>query len=567
MGTLFSSFDIASSGLQAAQLQLDVTGNNISNINREGYSRQRVSLASRVPIYLPQGQVGRGVAVNRIERLRDTFLDDAFRRQHPDLGFSELAARYYAQLEAIYQEPGPNGIGTRINSLFDALNDFSNNVESIPARQAALSEAGALADTLNVVSRRINDLRSNANAEIFDTVSQINSLGAQIASLNGRIRVLEIGGTREASDLRDDRDLLIDQLSRLVDITYRERTNGEVDIQMSGEEFVSGDFLQRLETVRDPAIDAKRPDFFRVQFEQSGRTLVPSTGELAGAIDLRDRVLREADNRMDTLAATLIRELNALQTQGNGLRNIEGTIRSTNPAVDATTPLVTADLPFDLTVPGSLDVVIYDAAGTPTVTTIPITAATTLDDLAADLSAIGNLTAATVGGRSLEVTAAPGFSLGFANDTAGVLTAIGLNGFFTGQNAGTIAVNQVLRERPELLASGTSLDPLETGENSIALAMAALRDAPIFGGNESSVNDFYEQFLTNLGVDARANIDRLRVDEAFVDDFQRRRQEIAGVNLDEEVTNLLLFQRAFEASARVITVADRMLETLLNTAR
>lgn len=567
MGTLFSSFDIATSGMQAAQIQLDVTGNNISNVNREGYSRQRVNLASRIPIYLPEGQVGRGVAIAGIERLRDTFLDDAFRRQNPNLGFSELAARFYSQVEAIFQEPGPNGTGIRINSFFDALNDFANNVESIPARQAAISEAGALADTLNVVSRRIDDLRSNANAEVFDSVSQINSLGEQISRLNAQIRVLERGGDRQASDLRDDRDLLIDQLSRIVDITYRERTNGEVDIQMAGEEFVSGDRFQRLETVRDATLDPKRPDLFRVQFVESGRTLTPANGELAAALDLRDRVLVDIDSQMDELAATLIQEVNRIQTQGSGLANVTGAIRSTNLTDDAVTPLVSAGLPFDLDVPGSFDIVVYDGAGTPTVTTINVTNTTTLDGLAATLSGVANINAATINDRALEIEADPGFSFGFANDSAGALTALGLNGLFQGSNAGDISINGDIQERPELLASGFSLDPLETGDNTAALALAALRDAPIFGGGEATVNEFFEQFITTIGVDARANLERLRVDEAFVDDFQRSRQEISGVNLDEEVTNLLLYQRAFEASARVINVTDRMLETLLNTAR
>ena len=567
LGTLFSSFDIATSGMQAAQLQLDVTGHNISNVNREGFSRQRVNLGTRVPIFLQQGQVGRGVAVKDIERLRDTFLDDAFRRQNPNLGFSEVSARFFSQIEQIFQEPGPSGTGVRINSFFDALNDFANNVESIPARQAALSEAGALADTLNLVSRRVNDLRSNANAEVFDAVSQINSIGDQISRLNAQIRVLERGGDRQASDLRDDRDLLIDQLSRLVDITYRERTNGEVDIQMAGEEFVSGDFFQRLETVRDPSLDAKRPDLFRVQFVASGRTLTPANGELAAAIDMRDRVLVDVDNQMDELAATLIQEVNRIQTQGNGLVNLTNPVRSTNLTVDGTTPLVSADLPFDLDVPGSFDVVVYDAAGVPTVSTINVTNTTTLDGLAAQLSGVANINATVINDRSLEIDVDAGFSFGFANDTAGVLTALGINGLFTGSNAGDISVNADLQARPELLTSGFSLDPLETGDNTAALALAALRDAPIFSDGEATINEFFEQFVTRIGVDGRTNLDRLRVDESFVDDFQRGRQEVSGVNLDEEVTNLLMFQRAFEASARVITVTDRMLETLLNTAR
>ncbi len=566
MGTLFSSFAIASSGLQVSQLQLDVTANNIANVNREGYSRQRVDLVSRQPISLPEGEIGRGVAVSRVERLRDEFLDIAFRRQNPNLGFSTLTERFYAQIEDIFLEPTGNAVGVRINLFFDALNDFANNVESIPARQAVVSEADALSETFNIVSDRLNDLITNANNEVADAVQQINSIGDQLGELNRQIRILEVGGEREASGLRDERDLLLDELSNLVDITYRERDSGDVDVQIAGQEFVSGSLVSEVELVRDASFNPRRPELFDVRFVETGRSLAPNNGELAAAFEMRDTVLTGVLNDVDTLAATIIEQANQIQSTGNGLDNLEGLITGTTAVGDPAADLATQDLPFNLNAGGSFDVVVYDGSGAFTATTVAVAPGASLNDIAASLNAVPNFTASVVDGR-LELGAAPGFTYGFANDTSNALTALGVNTLFTGRDASDIGANDLIFNNPELLASATSLPIENTGDNTAAQQLAALRDAQLLNGNESTLNDFYEETITEISVASAQIQDALRIDEAFVDDFQRRRQEISGVNLDEEATNLLLFQRAFEASARVITTTDRMLEALLNVAR
>ena len=166
----------------------------------------------------------------------------------------------------------------------------------------------------------------------------------------------------------------------------------------------------------------------------------------------------------------------------------------------------------------------------------------------------------------LEITVAAGFSLAFSNDTSNVLTSVAVNALFNGFDARTIEVNQGILDNPQLLASGFDLDVLNTGDNRAALAMADVRNGLFLDGNTTDINAFYETTIVQLGVDARANRQSLEVERTFVQGFARRRLEISGVSIDEEVTNLLLFQRAFEASARVITVTDRMLDALMAIA-
>jgi flagellar hook-associated protein 1 FlgK len=167
----------------------------------------------------------------------------------------------------------------------------------------------------------------------------------------------------------------------------------------------------------------------------------------------------------------------------------------------------------------------------------------------------------------LTVTPDAGFTYVFANDTANALPALGLNGLFTGTNARNIGVSQHIIDDPALLSSGDSLNVLETGNNTIALELAALRNTPVLTNDTETLGDYFESTIVQLGIDAGANLDRLNVQNAVINDLDLRRQEVSGVNLDEEVTTLIQVQKAFDASARVITITDRMLDTLLGIVR
>lgn len=561
MGTLFSALSIGRSGMATAQVQLDITGHNIANANKTGFSRQRAMLATLSPNTFSFGSVGRGVTVSDVERVRDEFLDQAYRAQVCGLGSAEVLAGYYTLIEDAFLEPSEDGFGVVMNNFFDSLNDFANNVEEYAVREALMTEAGALADSFNQLSERIDLLRTQANDEIKSAVPQINSLSEQIAALNDQIRDSEVTG-HDANDLRDDRDVLIDELAKLMDINYRERENGQIDVFVGGAALVEGDTWNEIEAVPNAALDDERNDFVELRFVETGRLLNISDGTVYGAITARDSALADVQGTIDDLASTIIQQINLIHSQGNGLENLSGTISSTNAVTSSSDPLVSAGLPFSLS-PGTFDVVVYDSAGTPTTTTITITNTTTLDDLATALNGIAGFSASVVDGTLQLGTTAATDSFSFANDTTGALAALGINGLFTGTDAGSMGVNQVIRDNPNWLSSAYSLDVLETGDNEAALAMAAVRNGEYLEGGTATINDVYEGLVAQVGVDAEANLQTLSVEESFVNDYEVRRQEVSGVSLDEEVTNLLLYQRAFEAAARVITTTDTMLETLM----
>ncbi len=548
--------------MAVAQIQLDTAGHNIANVNKKGFSRQRVELVSRLPVTTPFGQIGRGVSIDQIARVRDTFLDGLFRRQVAGLADAEIRNEFFTRVEDVFLEPGENGLSSRTNQFFDSLSEFANNVEELPVRQSVLNEAAALAGLFRETADRLFTLRTNANDEVINFVPEINSLAERIAATNAQIRRLEVGG-QPASDLRDDRDVLLDDLSRIVSITTKERDNGVVDIFISGEVLVDDDSTRALEAVRVPTADPERQDLVEVRFVDNGVPLSVEDGELFGALTLRDGDLVEIDDRLDQIAGAIIREINRVHSQANGLTNINGATQSTNLVSSAAVPLSAAGLPFSM-IAGSFDVNFYGPSGnllgTSTIAVDPNSSS--LNSVAASLGVFGSV----VNGNVLQIQPFPGGSMTFSNDTSGVLSALGMNGLFTGKDARSIGVNQEIIDDPNRLSSGNSLDPLDTGDNTAALAMANVRNGVFLDNNTASINDFYESTIVKIGIDARANAQNLEVEQAFVNTFERRRQEVSGVSIDEEVTLLLQFQRAFEASARVVSVTDRMLEALLTMA-
>lgn len=570
MGTLFSAFDIGRAGLGVAQVQLDVTGHNIANVNKEGFSRQRVEVLTRIPNVLSFGALGRGPGVASISRLRDIFLDVIYRNQVPGLGRSETQAQYFQRVEDVFLEPSSSGFSNQINVFFNAMSDFSNNVEEVAVRESALAEADALAANLRDVTTRLQALRTNANEEVRNLMDEINSLGHRIAESNRAIFNSELSG-QPANDLRDDRDLLLDQLAKLVKITYREQESGYVDVLIGGDEFIMAREVRDLEAVPNSALDPNRPDLVEVRFADSGRPVTIDDGTLFGVLDFRDNKIVSVQDRLDEMARQIIASFNAIQSQGNGLANFTSSITSANAVTDPTAGLNAAGLPFPVQ-DGQFSILVYDNTGTLAETvTVPISATgippTSLNDIAASINGSANMTASVDANGLLTITPASGFSYVFSGDTARALPALGVNSLFLGSGAGNITVNPALLDDPRLLSSGYSQDALETGDNSAALDMAALRSGKILENNTQTVNEFYEATIVKIGIEARVNRQLLQVEESLVSDFETRRQQTSGVNLDEEVTSLLQYQRAYEASARIITVADSMLQTLINMAQ
>ncbi|MFP4191847.1 MAG: flagellar hook-associated protein FlgK [Candidatus Hydrogenedentota bacterium] len=566
MGTLFSSLDIARSGMAASQVQLDTAGHNIANVNTDGFSRQRVELETRGPINRPYGQIGRGVNLRGVERIRDTFLDAAYRRSAPGLGQAELESSFYVQIEDKFLEPEENAFGERLDQWFQTLNDFASDADKLPQRQSVLSEAESLTQFVNQTHSRLDDLRVDANAEVRNAAVELNELAEGIAQLNKKIRNVE-GGGRTANDFRDERDLLLDDLSKIADISVNERESGEVNVLIGEESLVQGDQAREVEAFRKSDLDPLgiHQDFHQLRFADSGDAVPPGNGKLGGALRMRDEVVPEVMGDLDSIAQGLIQGINGVHSQGRGLEAITGVLENAMPVEDTSAPIAD-QVPFDVT-DGSFDIALYDDGDDQGVVSgITVDADASLDDLAASLNAVPDVTAQIVDGR-LEIEADNNGSFHFLNDDSNVLVAAGLNGLLSGTGAGDISVDDRIAANPALLSSGYSPDLGDDGDNRAALDLADVEETGILEDGQATISEFYSSMISQLGTDTRSSLQTRDLEETFLDDFQRRREEVSGVSLDEEVASLLMYQRAFEASTRVMTTTDRMLDALMGIVR
>lgn len=298
MGASFFGFNIATQGLYVARGALDVTNHNISNVETKGYSRQEIIQTASRPLATNTGtgMIGTGAEITDILRIREEYLDDKFLSANASAGQYDIKETSMKELEMVFNEPSDAGFNTSINDLFKSLQDLSKNPGDDSYKTAAVGKLDTFAKYFNTVAGKLQDFQGNINSQIETKVNQINNIGIQVKQLNRQISSLEFRGDT-ANDLRDHRDLLIDDLSRLVNTETKEVTlnNGikEFKVKINGETFVDNDTVKKLEIVARE--DKSNPEdiqgLYEIKWEtgQIFNTDKPEfEGELKGYLDIRD---------------------------------------------------------------------------------------------------------------------------------------------------------------------------------------------------------------------------------------------------------------------------------------
>lgn len=320
MGTLFGSFYIGLRSLSASQMGLSVTGNNIANVNTPGYSRQRTILEEALSIRTAAGAIGTGVDVQRILAIRDRFVEFRLIEQGPQQGRQESLAGALSSVEALFNESVNPGIQSALSAFFNSYSALASNPESLANRNDVLTKAQQLTALFRSRSSSLVEMQLSNDRAVTATVDDINTLTAQIAALNQQVAQMESSTIPSANDLRDQRDELIRQLSKLVNIQTTETENGTTTVSAgSGRLLVAGNQSYDLDAVAQP------PNGYRDIFSQGTNITSEITGgTLAGYIEARDTYIPSYQNQLDTLAAQITTDVNALHVTGFGLNNLTG---------------------------------------------------------------------------------------------------------------------------------------------------------------------------------------------------------------------------------------------------
>lgn len=320
--SLFQSLASATSGMNAARLGLEVTGQNIANINTRGYSRRLLSLAEARPA--GADEAGRGVEVLGIRAARDFFINARLGREGAGLAKDEAILNGVGMVEAAIGLPGES-IDAKLTAFFDSFSNLAVDVTSAPARDNVVSQAQALAHSIGTMSRWFSTQQTDADAGVRNGVAQLNELATRLAQLNVGITT----GGPAVETLRDERDLVLSEMSELADVALVTRADGAIDVTVAnGRALVVGGTAYAIEVSDTPP-----SGYASLSLHDANITGAITNGRLGGLIELRDAVMPRYHAGLDQLAYDLAGQVNAL--------HVTGTDGDGNPGGNFFTPLTT----------------------------------------------------------------------------------------------------------------------------------------------------------------------------------------------------------------------------------
>jgi flagellar hook-associated protein 1 FlgK len=465
---LLGTLNLAASSLQAQMTGLEVSGQNLANVNTTGYTRQRVNLGTTTDIGTADGPQGTGVEVTSIEQTVNALLNSQIQNQNSVSGYwnGQQTALQSAQdglNEFLSGASGSSSTGTttdsssglssQLSGFFDAAQAVATSPTSTSARQTLISAAQSLTTSFNQISNQFSSLNTSLNASLSGNVTSANQLLTDIAGLNKQISTSEFSGGN-ANDLRDEREQDLENLGSLVSFSSSTGANGSVNVAIGGQTLVSGD--QVADTLQ--TYSGTNGNLY-VQTAAGGVPLTLTGGSMQGTIAARDGTLATLQSGVDTLAGTLITQVNALHSAG------------------------------------------YSMTG-----------------------------------------------------------STGAN-FFNGSNAGTITVNAALAANPSLIqASGSAT---ATGDNTVALQIAQLASANETALGGQTFQASYTQMVGAMGDDLQTANDQVSSQSSVSQMLATQQSSVSGVSVDEEMTNLMSFQKAYEASSELVQTVNAMLETTI----
>lgn len=557
---LFDGLNIANRGLSASQMGIQITGENISNASTEGYSRKRVSLVADSRVDSSYGQMGLGVEILSVERIRDVFIDGQLNDQLSDLGYAETIDYALQRIENIHQEPSDTGLNNALDAFWNAWADVANNPSDRSSREALSSTTEILTDSFHYISEELRSYKTSINEQISSVVDEINNIGSQISLLNKQIMTCENKSTEQANDSRDQRDVLLSDLAKLTDISYFEDETGAVTVTVSGSMFISPQKVYPMEITTQTSRESDGYMFssFNVKMSGSSDVLDPNGGELQALFEVRDTIIPSYESELDELAATVVSEVNKVHESGYNLYGLTGIDFFNENKTTASTIELSAAVSADSNNIAAASGGIISTPGTVTMNSN---------------NYLVNLTDGTAGGNSQYRNLVTG-SVELVNTTTGQTLEEGADkDYVIDYELGLIQIINTgsfgAADTYEVDFQYNDSDFSGVGDGSNALAISGIRDENVtdpdsLGNFTHTIGEFYAGYIGRLGVERNEASAELETRTSLVEQLSTQQQSISGVNLDEEMANLIQFQQTYQASARFMTTISSMLEVLMN---
>ncbi|TWU47289.1 Flagellar hook-associated protein 1 [Rubripirellula tenax] len=560
--SLFGTIQQSAGALNAAQIGLQVVGNNIANANTPGYIRQNLEQASSVAVREGGLIKGTGVRPTGIVQVIDQQLAERMFNAKTDLAGSEALDKAYGQLEELTNDLNNEGLNQQFSLFNNALQELSAQPNDSSLRSFVILQADTLANNIQNSREQAIARRELWNGDLDQMANDINRLTERIAKLNLEIATIEGGGVlhSDATGLRDQRYRDLEDLSQYVNVNIQEQESGTVAVFVGGDYLVSNGIRREVESAY--SLSKGRNE---IRISETDSPLQATRGILGATNEVLDGVFGDYVASIDDMASSLIRSANEVHSQGQGRDGFDQLLSTV--VANTGVPLDDAQLSFQPR-NGTFDLTIIDEQGEPisdhriNVRMLGQVTDSTVSSIVADINAIDGLTANVTREGRLEILSdSPTAKFTFGEDTSGFLAAAGINTFFTGRSGVDIAVNQTLKDNPDLL----SISKSGIGEDTDALTdLIGIVDKPQDNLGGRSVRQTYERSVSSLGQKIGLQQSSTEGLRNFYATLQSQHLAITGVNIDEESIKMVSYQRAFQASSRVISTASEMLDLLVN---
>lgn len=619
MSGTFAGIEIGKRSLMAHNVQIQTAGHNISNADTEGYSRQRVTVAAMDPLDRPDleraelpGQLGQGTVVQSVTRVRDELLDNRIFAQTNLESYWNTRDTYYSMIEPIYNEPDEISVRTNMDKFWQAWQELSNDPGSDACRQAVVTRAESLANSIQQNNKSLLAIQQQVNGDIDASVKQVNDITRQIADVNTEIvRVMGMGDN--PNDLMDRRDLLVERLGNLINVTVVRSDPDEFIVHTDGQMIVQGGLARQIDQVTDMDNSGySKLIWHDTQIDASFRG-----GSLGALVELRDKDLRSELQSLDTMTqnfADLVNEVhsNAIgknnvtgldfftehpfveNTNGNYDRNGDGAVDSSYifrmTGTNALRPQEQIGLAGTMTFSGKQGDITVTYYPTDTVEDV----VNRINDSDGEVKAyLDRNSRLVLKATTAEAISNPDFVIRHVEDSGMFLT--GYSGILSGSGeagaydwnqpdavnslagaqfavtpimhpSGYIVVNPVIASDVQSVAAGFANNQgrADADDGRAAVEIAAIRNSKMMVGGERTFDDYFADTVTRIGLKGEQAENMLASQKAIMNDLRDLRDSISGVNVDEELADIIKFQYGYQAAAKFISVQDQLLNTLIN---
>jgi len=618
MANSFAAIEIGKRSLMAHSTQINTAGHNISNADTEGYSRQRVQIKTFDPIYRPDlsreeraGQLGQGTSVESVTRLRDELLEQRIVAQTNQETYWTTREKYYTMIEQVYNEPDEISVRSNMDKYWQAWQELSVYPDSQAVRQAVVTRGDTLAESIQQRYTALSGIGDLINGDIEATVKQINTITKQIADLNGEIVKVKAMGDNP-NDLLDRRDLLVEKLSGLANVTTDIRDDDEFMVHLEGNILVQGHIARSFDV--EPVINNN--GYSKVIWSDTKNAVQVSGGTLGALIELRDVDIRGEVQNLNTVALNFADLVNDVHKNGIGMNNVTGLdffiqepfVTSVNGNYDrdgdgvddhsylfrftgtnSLNPQEKLGLEGTMTLSGKSGTISVPYHATDTIAEVVARINDSDGEVKAYLDRDNHLVLKATTAEDMEN---PDFVIRHVEDSgmfltgyAGVLNGSGAENAYDfaradaanslrGQYsvspvlnpAGYIAVNNEIKGDVLSVAAAYPNNQGKSmiGDGRAAVEIASIRNTSVMIGKNRTFDEYFASSVTNVGLKGEQAEMNMLSQNAIMDDLRNLRDSISGVNIDEELAEIIKFQHGYNAAAKFVSVIDEMLDTVIN---